>query len=39
MLSHSEGKNTENVLVVKSKALAGLYAENWYAHVKHSPKF
>jgi phosphatidylserine/phosphatidylglycerophosphate/cardiolipin synthase-like enzyme len=35
----AETKNAENVLVVKSKALAGLYAENWYAHLKHSSKF
>lgn len=35
----AETKNAENVLVVKSKTLAGLYAENWYAHVKHSSKF
>ena len=35
----AETKNAENVLVVKSKALAGLYAENWYAHLKHSPKY
>lgn len=35
----AETRNAENVLVVKSKALAGLYAENWYAHVKHSSRF
>jgi phosphatidylserine/phosphatidylglycerophosphate/cardiolipin synthase-like enzyme len=35
----AETKNAENVLVVKSKALAGLYAENWYSHLKHSFKF
>jgi len=35
----AETKNAENVLVVKSKALAGLYAENWYTHLKHSSKF
>jgi phosphatidylserine/phosphatidylglycerophosphate/cardiolipin synthase-like enzyme len=35
----AETKNAENVLIVKSKALAGLYAENWYSHVKHSSKF
>ena len=35
----AETKNAENVLVVKSKALAGLYAENWYSHLKHSPKY
>lgn len=35
----AETKNAENVLVIKSKALAGLYAENWYSHLKHSPKF
>jgi len=37
--STAETKNAENVLVVKSKALAGSYAENWYSHVKHSSKF
>lgn len=35
----AETKNAENVLVVKSKALAGLYAENWFAHLKHSSKY
>ena len=35
----AETKNAENVLIVKSKALAGLYAENWYSHVKHSSKY
>jgi phosphatidylserine/phosphatidylglycerophosphate/cardiolipin synthase-like enzyme len=35
----AETKNAENVLVVKSKSLAGLYAENWYTHVKHSSKY
>ena len=35
----AETKNAENVLVVKSKALAGLYAENWYSHLKHSSKY
>jgi phosphatidylserine/phosphatidylglycerophosphate/cardiolipin synthase-like enzyme len=35
----AETKNAENVLVVKSKELAGLYAENWYAHLKHSSQF
>jgi phosphatidylserine/phosphatidylglycerophosphate/cardiolipin synthase-like enzyme len=35
----AENKNAENVLVVKSKALAGFYAENWHSHLKHSPKY
>ncbi len=35
----AETNNAENVLIVKSKALAGLYAENWYAHLKHSSKY
>jgi phosphatidylserine/phosphatidylglycerophosphate/cardiolipin synthase-like enzyme len=35
----AETKNAENVLIVKSKALAGLYAENWYAHLKHSSRY
>lgn len=35
----AETKNAENVLIVKSKALAGLYAENWHAHLKHSSKY
>lgn len=34
----AENKNAENVLVIKSKALAELYAENWFAHLKHSSK-
>lgn len=35
----AETKNAENVLVIKSPVLAGLYAENWYAHRKHSSKY
>jgi phosphatidylserine/phosphatidylglycerophosphate/cardiolipin synthase-like enzyme len=35
----AETKNAENILIVKSKSLAGLYAENWYSHVKHSSKY
>jgi phosphatidylserine/phosphatidylglycerophosphate/cardiolipin synthase-like enzyme len=35
----AESDNAENVLVIKSKALAAPYAENWYAHLKHSSKY
>jgi phosphatidylserine/phosphatidylglycerophosphate/cardiolipin synthase-like enzyme len=35
----AESDNAENVLVIKSKTLAAPYAENWYAHLKHSSKY
>ena len=35
----AENKNAENVLIIRSAALANLYAENWHYHLKHSLRF
>ncbi len=32
----AEEKNAENILIIKSKQLAGIYIENWYKHKQHS---
>jgi len=32
----AEEKNAENLLIIKSKPLAGIYIENWYKHKEHS---
>ena len=32
----AEGKNAENLLVIRDKNLAVRYAENWQGHVQHS---
>lgn len=32
----AEEKNAENLLIIKDKALAGRYTENWQDHAKHS---
>jgi len=32
----AEGRNAENLLVIKDKDLAGKYIENWRNHVGHS---
>jgi len=29
-------KNAENLLIIKSKKLAGVYLNNWQEHKKHS---
>lgn len=34
----AETQNTENVLIIKSSELAGLYRENWMKHRAHSSK-
>ena len=34
----AETQNTENVLIIKSSELAGLYRENWIKHRAHSEK-
>jgi phosphatidylserine/phosphatidylglycerophosphate/cardiolipin synthase-like enzyme len=35
----AEEKNAENLLIIKSKELAGLYIENWMKHRQHSEKY
>ena len=35
----AEHKNAENILIIKSKKLAGLYADNWLSHRQHSQKY
>jgi len=35
----AEEKNAENLLVIRSKELAGIYAENWYKHKEHSERY
>jgi phosphatidylserine/phosphatidylglycerophosphate/cardiolipin synthase-like enzyme len=35
----AEEKNAENLLIIKSKQLAGIYIENWYKHKEHSTPY
>ena len=35
----AEEKNEENLLIIKSKPLAGIYIENWYKHKEHSKTY
>ena len=35
----AEEKNAENLLVIRSKELAGIYAENWHRHKEHSERY
>jgi phosphatidylserine/phosphatidylglycerophosphate/cardiolipin synthase-like enzyme len=35
----AEEKNAENLLIIKSKQLAGIYIENWYKHKEHSERY
>ncbi|HVN95077.1 MAG TPA: phospholipase D family protein [Syntrophorhabdaceae bacterium] len=35
----AESSNAENVLIVRSKALAAPYADNWFNHRQHSSKY
>ena len=35
----AEEKNAENLLIIKSKPLAGIYIENWYKHKEHSTPY
>jgi phosphatidylserine/phosphatidylglycerophosphate/cardiolipin synthase-like enzyme len=32
----AEEKNAENLLIIKSKELAGIYFDNWNRHKEHS---
>ena len=35
----AEEKNAENLLIIRSKELAGIYIENWKKHLKHSERY
>ena len=35
----AESNNAENVLIIKSKKLTGLYADNWLDHRQHSSTY
>ena len=35
----AEEKNAENLLIIKSKELAGKYIENWHKHKEHSEEY
>jgi len=35
----AEEKNAENLLIIKSKPLAGIYIDNWYKHKQHSETY
>jgi phosphatidylserine/phosphatidylglycerophosphate/cardiolipin synthase-like enzyme len=35
----AEEKNAENLLIIKSKALASIYIDNWLEHKKHSEPY
>ena len=35
----AEEKNAENLLIIKAKALAKLYIDNWYKHKEHAEPY
>ena len=35
----AEEKNAENLLVIRDKALAEKYVQNWQEHAKHSENY
>ena len=35
----AEEKNAENLLIIKDKALAKIYMENWYRHKEHAERY
>jgi phosphatidylserine/phosphatidylglycerophosphate/cardiolipin synthase-like enzyme len=35
----AEEKNAENLIIIKSKELAGIYSENWKKHLEHSERY
>ncbi len=35
----AEERNAENLLIIKNKKLASLYADNWNTHLKHSVRY
>ncbi len=35
----AEEKNAENLLIIKDKALAEKYVQNWQEHAKHSENY
>jgi phosphatidylserine/phosphatidylglycerophosphate/cardiolipin synthase-like enzyme len=35
----AEEKNAENLVIIKSKELAGIYIDNWKKHLEHSERY
>jgi phosphatidylserine/phosphatidylglycerophosphate/cardiolipin synthase-like enzyme len=35
----AEEKNAENLLIIRNRALAKIYTNNWYKHKEHSEKY
>jgi phosphatidylserine/phosphatidylglycerophosphate/cardiolipin synthase-like enzyme len=35
----AEEKNAENLLIIKSKELTGIYIDNWRQHRQHSEPY
>jgi phosphatidylserine/phosphatidylglycerophosphate/cardiolipin synthase-like enzyme len=35
----AQAKNEENLLIIRDKALAAQYAQNWQAHTQHSQPY
>jgi phosphatidylserine/phosphatidylglycerophosphate/cardiolipin synthase-like enzyme len=35
----AQGKNAENLLIIRDKALAAQYTQNWQAHAQHSQPY
>jgi phosphatidylserine/phosphatidylglycerophosphate/cardiolipin synthase-like enzyme len=35
----AEEKNAENLFIIKSKELAGIYIDNWKKHQEHSERY
>jgi hypothetical protein len=35
----AQEKNAENVLIIRDKALAARYSENWQTHAQHSQPY
>jgi phosphatidylserine/phosphatidylglycerophosphate/cardiolipin synthase-like enzyme len=35
----AEEKNAENLLIIKSRELAGIYIENWKKHLEQSGRY
>jgi phosphatidylserine/phosphatidylglycerophosphate/cardiolipin synthase-like enzyme len=35
----AEEKNAENLLIIRSKELAGIYIDNWKKHLEHSERY
>jgi phosphatidylserine/phosphatidylglycerophosphate/cardiolipin synthase-like enzyme len=35
----AEEKNAENLIIIRSRELAGIYIDNWKKHLEHSEKY